>query len=69
MKKQLYEWLDEEIPALNWMTPREAAKTETKRERLIEILKDWENMEERKKTKGESYIDIDFLKDELGLSF
>jgi len=69
MKRLYYEWLEKEIPALNYTTPREAVNDPLRRERLIELLKDWENIEERKRINGEPYIDLAFLRDELKLDF
>jgi HEAT repeat protein len=60
-------WIDEEIPALDGKTPREAVKTPEGREKVEDLLKDWENMEERKRRDGESYIDINVLRQMLNL--
>jgi len=61
-------WVDEKIPALDGKTPREAVKTPEGREKVEELLKDWENMEERRRKAGEPYIDINFLRQMLNLS-
>jgi hypothetical protein len=60
-------WMDEKIPALGGKTPREAVQTPEGKERVLELLKDWENMEERKRKDGEHYIDIDVLRRKLNL--
>jgi len=60
-------WVDEKIPALDGKTPREALKTPEGREKVEELLKDWENMEERRKREGEPYIDINALRQMLNL--
>lgn len=67
MGKQMKRWLDEKIPALNGMTPREAIKTTGGKQHVIELLKDFENTEERKRKAGEPYFDINVLKRELGI--
>jgi len=36
-------WVDNSIPALDGMTPRQAAADPTMRPRLVELLKDIEN--------------------------
>ena len=61
------QWMDEKIPALEGKTPREAVRTPEGRERVLELLKDWENVEERKRKDGEHYIDIDVLRRKLNL--
>ncbi len=65
--RSLMEWLDRNSPVLNGMTPREAVKTEHGKEKVIELIKDFENTEERKRKIGDSYININILKKELGL--
>jgi len=60
-------WVDEKIPALDGKTPKEAVKTPEGRAKVEELLKDWENMEERKRRNGEPYIDINILKQMLNL--
>lgn len=60
-------WLDEKIPALNGMTPREAVKTPEGREWVKESLRVWENAEERKRRRGEPCMDINALRRLLGL--
>lgn len=60
-------WMDEKIPALGGKTPREAVQTPEGKEIVLELLKDWENMEERKRKDGEHYIDIDVLRKKLNL--
>jgi HEAT repeat protein len=67
MGELVTKWIDEEIPALDGKTPREAVKTPEGREKVEELLKDWENMEERKRKVGEPYIDIDILRQRLNL--
>lgn len=67
MNNRMMKWMDEPIPALNGMTPREAALKEESRQKLIELLKDMENMEERKRLNGELYFDMKRLREEIGL--
>lgn len=67
MEEFVKKWIDEKIPALDGKTPREAVKTPEGREKVEELLKDWENMEERKRKVGEPYIDIDILRQRLNL--
>jgi len=60
-------WVDEKIPALGGRTPREAVQTSEGREKVEEILRDWENMEERKRKDGEPYININVIREMLNL--
>ncbi len=61
--------LDQKVPALNNMTPREACKNPDMVPSLINWLKAIENIEERKRKQGEKYFSIDQLKKELNLDF
>jgi tetratricopeptide (TPR) repeat protein len=67
MEELVTKWIDERIPALNGKTPREAIETPEGREKVEDLLKDWENAEERKKKEGEPYIDINILRRMLNL--
>ncbi len=60
-------WINQKIPALNGMTPGEAVKTPEGREKVEELLKDFENVEERKRREGKPYIDINVLRQMLHL--
>ena len=59
--------LDEKIPALGGMTPREAVKTPEGRDRVKELLRLWENVEEHKRRIGEPSLDVNALRKMLGL--
>lgn len=67
MEEFVKKWVDEKIPALDGKTPKEAVKTPKGREKVKELLKDWENTEERKRKEGELYLDINILREMLGL--
>jgi hypothetical protein len=67
MEEFVTKWVDEKIPALGGKTPREAVNSSEGREKVEELLKDWENMEERRKKEGEPYIDINYLRKILNL--
>ena len=67
MEELVTKWIDEKIPALEGKTPREAVKTPEGREKVEDLLKDWENAEERKRKEGEPYIDINILRRMLNL--
>ena len=67
MEEFVKKWVDEKIPALGGKTPKEAVKTPEGKKKVEELLKDWENVEERKRKEGEHYIDINILRQMLGL--
>ncbi|MGB9699649.1 MAG: SEC-C metal-binding domain-containing protein [Thermodesulfobacteriota bacterium] len=67
MEEFALRWLDEPIPALGGKTPREAVQTPEGKRKVEELLKDFENMEERKRKDGEVYIDVNELRKMLGL--
>jgi len=67
MEEFVTRWVDEKIPALEGKTPREAVRTPEGRRKVEELLKDWENMEERKKRDGEPYLDMQVIRQLLNL--
>jgi tetratricopeptide (TPR) repeat protein len=67
MQKHMSAWPDQEIPALGGKTPREAVATKAGREKVLDIIKDLENGEARKKKAGEPFIDLGPLRRELGI--
>jgi hypothetical protein len=67
MHQKFRDWINERIPALEGMTPHEAVRSVDGRDKVLEMIKDMENREERKKMKGMSYMDIGFIREELGL--
>ena len=60
-------WLNEKIPVLNGKTPLEAIKTKKGRRQVVELLKFYENIEEKNKEKGMPHYDISWLRKRLGL--
>ncbi|MCA9185345.1 MAG: SEC-C domain-containing protein, partial [Planctomycetales bacterium] len=66
--KYYLEWLDDSIPALDNKSPRYAAKSTRLCARLIDLLKDMENMYLRALTQGDPAFDPTWMWDELGLS-
>ena len=67
MEEWITRWVDEKIPALGGNTPREAVRTLEGKKKVEELLKDFENVEERKKRDGEHYIDINVLRQMLNI--
>lgn len=61
--------LDQKIPALNNLTPREARYDPAVLPLLIEWLKGIENMLERKRHKGEQVLSIDKIKKALDIDY
>ena len=59
-------WADQSIPALQNRTPREAVKTPEGRERVIELINDWENLQLRMPN-PQFQFDFNKLRRELGV--
>jgi hypothetical protein len=65
MQDRLIQWCDEEIPALDGKTPREAVRTKRGREKVIELLKGQEHSTQR--MPGGDRVDFGAAHRELGL--
>ena len=66
--KEYYEnWIYMKIPALDNMTPAEAAKTDKGRGMLIELLKDIENADARNSKQNLPPFPLAKMKKKLGL--
>jgi hypothetical protein len=66
-KKHCEKWLKEKVPALDGKTPMQAVKTEEGKNKVIELLKSFENSEERNKKEGGPYYDLSWMWKQLGL--
>ena len=66
-KKHWAEWLDQKIPALENVTPREAVKTDLGRERLEALFVDFH----QKNQSGTSQcpVDLNYLRHEIGIKY
>ncbi len=60
-------WLDDAIPALEGTTPRRAAKDPRLRPKLIQLLREHENQQDRARQRGELWYDIGWVWQELGI--
>jgi hypothetical protein len=60
-------WLDEEIPALDGRTPRQAASDPARRDRLERLLRDLEGQYERALRDDAPAYDPSWMREELGL--
>jgi hypothetical protein len=58
-------WVDQPVPALGNITPREAARTPLGRERLEALLADFASHEETMPAAG--HVDVRMLRGKLGL--
>ncbi len=66
LDKQYLSWLDENVPALGGLTPREAAATAEGRRKVEELINDWENIQQR--APRQPYLfDFNRLREALGL--
>jgi hypothetical protein len=61
------EWLDQPLPALGDRTPRHAAKLKTIAPRVVDLIKQMENREERGRQQGRPVYDFGWLWQALGL--
>ena len=62
-------WADTPVPVLGGATPREALQTRSGRQRVIDLLKDYEQQEERgARRQGHEPASFRFLWDELGIA-
>jgi len=59
-------WIDEPIPALGGLTPRDAAKLPRARPKLLTLLKEFEQHEAR--LPADERIDLGWLRGALGTS-
>jgi len=67
-EKMLRQWIDDSIPALGGLTPREAVKTPEGRRRVLELIDEAGRMQKRiKKTPGAFAPDYRKVKKMLGL--
>jgi hypothetical protein len=60
-------WLDEKVPALGGETPRAAAQDPGRRPKLIQLLREIENHQDRARQEGKAWYDISWMWEELGI--
>jgi hypothetical protein len=61
-------WLDQQIPALDGQTPREATRDMFLRPRLIQVLRQIENQQDRERQQGKPWYDAAWMWDALGIN-
>ena len=67
MQSYYEKWFQDKIPALDNKTPLEAIKTKQGKEKVIELLKLYENGEERNKKELRPYYDLAWVWQRLGI--
>ena len=67
MQKHYEDWFQDHIPALDNKTPLEAIKTEQGKQKVVELLKLYENGEERNKQEGRPVYDLAWVWQRLGI--
>ncbi|GFP30158.1 hypothetical protein HKBW3S44_00417 [Candidatus Hakubella thermalkaliphila] len=67
MEEHHQKWIDQPVPALGGKTPREAVRSKRGKKKVEELLKFFENIEERRRRAGESWYDVNKLRKMLGL--
>ena len=65
-EQHMRDWLDDAIPALDGLTPREAARLPRARPKLVLLLKEMEQSEER--LLAEQRIDLRWVREALAIS-
>lgn len=65
-EQHMRDWLDDSIPALGGLTPREAAKTHRGRQEVLVLLKEFEQHEAR--VPRDQRIDLGWIRGELDLT-
>lgn len=65
--EQALAWLDQPLPALDNLTPRQAARDPEKRDALLEVFKFFEYNEEGKRLRGQYAVDVAAVRRELGV--
>ena len=66
-EKHYRDWVDHPLPALDGLTPREAARRPAERERVRELLKQFEHGSEAERREGRPAYDFGWMWKELGL--
>jgi len=59
------DWADTSLPLLGGKTPRQAFRTDKGRKEVEELLKDLENVEERRKKEGRASYDVERMRAKL----
>jgi hypothetical protein len=67
LEKHYAEWPGIALPALNGQTPRQAVETVEGRRKVIDLLRQFENGEERKRKNGQPFYDVNKLRKALAL--
>ncbi|MCJ7504498.1 MAG: hypothetical protein MUP80_15770 [Acidobacteriia bacterium] len=68
IRRHYEEWPDHPLPALDGQTPREAAKDRLGRQRLIDLIREMEYMEQRTSSPGHVSYDWNKMRRRLGLA-
>jgi hypothetical protein len=67
IQRHYEKWLNDHLPALNGMTPFQAIVTEEGKEKVIDLLKSIENIEEHNRKEGRPYCDMSWMWERLGI--
>ncbi len=60
-------WIDEPLPALGGRSPRDAARAPERRAALEGLLRQVENLEDRRRMTGAAFCDVSWIRRELGM--
>jgi hypothetical protein len=60
-------WLDQQIPALDGRTPRQAARDILLRPKVLQLLREIENIQDRERQQGKPWYDAAWMWEALGI--
>jgi len=60
-------WIDQPLPGLDGLSPRQAARAPARGQALEELLRRIENLEDRRRMMGEASCDVSWVRRELGM--
>ena len=60
-------WLDQQIPALDGWTPRQAARDMVMRSKVVQLLREIENHQDRERQQGKPWYDVAWMWEALGI--
>jgi hypothetical protein len=67
LQRHLTVWLDQQISALDGRTPRQAARDVLLRPKVIQLLREIENIQDRDRQRGKPWYDAAWMWEALGI--
>ncbi len=66
-RKHYADWVDQPLPALDGLSPRQAARSKSKRRQLEDLLRGMENREAHERAEGHAAFDFSTIRKQLGM--